>query len=111
MNKLQFDSRIKETPYYQSWYNSTMKDFDYSIDYGNIDYSNLSEVDSLILYIYAWNKTDIYPNKKGILKHFNWTNYKLQKVIKQAGIIFTEATFCERTGLLSGSGYVVYFNN
>lgn len=103
-----FDKRIKEKPYYQSWYNTTIQDGDSITDEGDIDYDGLDDINKLCLYIYAWNKSDIFPSKRGILKKFGWTNYKLQKLIKHVGKICTEATFDENTGLLSGRGYFFY---
>ena len=106
LGTVDFDSRIKENPFYQSWIN-TYGDFRDSIrDEGKINYDGLNDHQKLCLYVYAWNTADILPGKKGILKRFGWTNYKLQKLIKELkGAITTEATFSERTGLLSGRGY------
>lgn len=101
-----FDKRITEKPFYQSWHNGQFQD---SIrEDGKIDYNGLDDINKLSLYIYAWNKSDILPSKRGILKKFGWTNYKLQKLIKQVGKIRTEPTFDENTGLLSGRGYFFY---
>lgn len=105
-----FDKRIKESPSYHRWYNSTCGFNDSNRSEGLIDYEGLDDIDKLHLYIYSWNKSDILPSKCGILKKFGWTNYKLQKLIKESGKIFIEPTFDENTGLLSGKGYI-YYNN
>lgn len=99
-----FKARVKDKPYYTSVKNGQF--IDSIMDEGNIDYDGLNDHQKICLYVYAWNTSDILPGKKGILKRFGWTNYKLQKLIKEMkGVITTEATFSERTGLLSGRGY------
>lgn len=103
-----FNSRIIDSPYYQRWGDGNI---DYCRDDGKINYDGLSDCEKLCLYVYAWNKVGIYPSKKGILRTFGWTNYKLHKLIKELnGIIYTDFTICEHTGLLSGRGYV-YVNS
>ena len=97
------NKRILEPPYYQRWGDGNI---DYSKDEGKISYEGLADCQKLCLYIYAWNKSDILPRKRGILKKFGWTNYKLQKLIKQSGKICAEPTFNQNTGLLSGRGYL-----
>lgn len=100
-----FKQRVKNKPYYQSWHNGQF--IDSYRDEGKIDYEGLNDHQKLCLYVYAWNISDILPGKKGILKRFGWTNYKLQKLIKELkGTITTEVTFSEHTGLLSGRGYL-----
>ena len=99
-----FNSRIIEKPYYSRWGDGAI---DYCSDKGKIDYEGLTDVQKLCLYVYAWNTADIYPCKKGILKSFGWTNYKLQKLIRELkGKIVSEPTFSEYNGLLSGRGYL-----
>jgi len=102
-----FKDRVKDKPYYTSFHNGHFVD---SIrDEGKINYDGLNDHQKLCLYVYAWNTADIFPSKNGILKRFGWTNYKLQKMIKELkGAITTEATFSEQTGLLSGRGYFYY---
>ena len=106
LGTVDFDSRIEEKPFYQSWIN-TYGDFRDSIrEEGEINYEGLNDHQRLCLYVYAWNESDILPSKKGLLKRFGWTNYKLQKLIKQLnGKIRVQPTFSEETGLLSGCGY------
>jgi hypothetical protein len=105
----EIDRRIIEKPSYTSWHNGQFRD---SIkNEGQIDYEGLSDLQKLFLYIYAWNKSYISPSKKGILKKFGWTNYRLQKLIKKSnGLITTGPTFSDETGLLTGSGYRTYLN-
>ncbi len=104
LGTVDFKSRVEDKPYYTSFHNEQFID---SIrDEGKINYDELNAHQKLCLYVYAWNTADILPCKKGILKRFGWTNYKLQKLIKELkGAITTEATFSEDTGLLSGRGY------
>ena len=104
LGTVDFKQRVKDKPYYTSFHNGQFVD---SIrDEGKIDYDGLNDHQKLCLYVYAWNTSDILPGKKGILKRFGWTNYKLQKLIKELkGAIITEPTFSEHTGLLSGRGY------
>ncbi len=102
---LDFKNRIQEKPYFQSWHNGEF--IDSCRDEGKINYKGLNDHQKLCLYVYSWNTSDILPGKKGILKKFGWTNYKLQQIIKDLkGKIITEATFSEQTGLLSGRGYL-----
>ena len=98
-----FDKRISKKHYYDKWHNGQF--WDSYRDEGEIDYSGLDDVSKLCLYIYSWNLSDILPSKKGILKKFGWTNYKLQKLIKECGKICTLPTFNQEVALLSGSGY------
>lgn len=106
LGTVDFDSRIEEKPFYTSWTNSYGNFKDSIREEGKIDYDGLDDYQKLCLYVYAWNESDILPSKKGLLKRFGWTNYKLQKLIKQLnGLITTRPAFSEETGLLSGSGY------
>lgn len=99
-----FNARIEEKPYYQRWGD---RNIDYCKDEGKINYEGLTDCQKLCLYVFAWNSADILPGKKGILRTFGWTNYKLQKLIKELrGKISTDATFSEHTGLISGRGYI-----
>ncbi len=102
LGTVDFNGRVKDKPCYTSFHNG----HDSIRDEGKINYDGLNDHQKLCLYVYAWNTADILPGKKGILKMFGWTNYKLQKLIKELkGAITTEATFSEDTGLLSGRGY------
>lgn len=105
LTNVDFNARIKDKPFFTSFHNGQFID---SIrDDGIIDYDGLNDHQKLCLYVYAWNSANIFPGKKGILKQFNWTNYKLQKIIKELnGAIIAEPTFSEITGLLSGRGYL-----
>ena len=104
LTTVDFNARIIETPHYQRWGDGNI---DYCRFDGKINYEGLSDHQKLYLYIYAWNIVDILQGKKGILRTFGWTNYKLQKLIKELkGVIPTDFTFSEHTGLLSGRGYI-----
>jgi hypothetical protein len=107
LGTVDFDSRIEEKPFYTSWCDGE-GDFNHSIvEEGKIDYNGLNDHQKLCLYVYAWNISDVLPGKKEILNRFGWTNYKLQKLIKELkGTITIEPTFSEYTGLLSGRGYL-----
>jgi hypothetical protein len=106
MKTIDYGSRVKEYPHYQSWINSFGGFKDSIRENGVIDFEGLPENEQLCLYVYAWNKSGFLPGKKGIIKFFKWTNYKLQKIIKSLnGKIKTSPTFSEDTGLISGSGY------
>ena len=107
LGTVDFDSRIEEKPFYTRWTNSYGNFEDSIKEEGKINYDGLNDCQKLCLYVYAWNESDVLPSKKGLLKRFGWTNYKLQKLIKQLnGLIRTEPAFNEETGLLSGSGYL-----
>lgn len=110
-HSIDFSSRVKEYPMYYSWVNSLGGFKDSIREEGIINFDGLTEAEQLCLYVYAWNKSGILPGKKGILKFFKWSNYKLQKVIKSLnGDIKTSPTFSEHTGLISGSGYELTTN-
>ncbi len=100
------DARIEEKPFYVSWCGNGDNSGDSITEEGKINYDGLKDAQKLCLYIFAWNKSEILPSRYGVLKRFSWTNYKLQKIIKSLkGLIITEPTFSECTGLLSGRGY------
>jgi hypothetical protein len=106
LGTVDFDSRIEEKPFYTSWYNSDGGFNDSIREEGKINYDGLNDLQKLCLCVYAWNESDILPGKKVLLKRFGWTNYKLQKLIKELnGVIKTEPTFDQDTGLLNGRGY------
>jgi hypothetical protein len=106
LGTVDFDSRIEEKPFFISWYNSEGGFNDSIREEGKINYDGLNDLQKLCLYVYAWNESNILPSKKGLLKKFSWTNYKLQKLIRQLnGLIKTEPTFDQNTGLLNGRGY------
>lgn len=106
LGTVDFDSRIEEKPFYKSWTNGCGNFKDSISEEGKVNYDGLNNAQKLCLYIYAWNESDILPSKKGLLKRFGWTNYRLQKIIKQLnGLVVTRPSFNEETGLLSGSGY------
>lgn len=107
LGEVDFNSRIKNKPYFTRFHNGHF--YDSIRDNGEINYNGLNDHQKLCLYIFAWNTADILPGKKGIFKKFGWTNNYLQNLIKELeGAITTEATFDEHTGLLSGSGYLYY---
>ena len=103
---LSFKDRVKEKPYYTSW------DYDGGTDSidekGIIDYDGLSDAYKMLLYVYAWNISEICPFRRCVMKNFGWTAYKVGKLFKQLkeeGLIESVATFSERTGMISGRGY------
>lgn len=105
LSKKEMDERISETPYFMSWDNGEF--IDSLREEGDINYEGLDLINSVCLYIYAWNKEDFYPRKRGILKKFNITDYEFQKIRKEISIIRTAPTVNPNTGLLNGSGYVL----
>jgi hypothetical protein len=69
----------------------------------------------MYLYVYAWNLTEKCPFKRSIMRKFNWTSYKVQKLFGQLKEFGMESvpTFNEHDLKLSGRGYMVdtYFIN
>mgnify|MGYP003563310355 CR=1 FL=1 len=107
---LSFKERVKEKPYSTSW------DYDGGTDSinedGNIDCEGLDGAYKMLLYVYAWNMSELCPFRSCVMKHFGWTAYKVGKLFKQLksqGLIESTATFSERTGMLSGRGYRLYW--
>src|SRR5688572_26755806 len=106
MTREDFDKRIKELPFAMAWKNTIGGFMDGIREDGVINYDGLKDSEKLCLYVYAWNKAEFLPGKKGILRTFGWSNYKLQNLIKGLdGKITTGATINPDTGLLSGRGY------
>jgi len=105
MTEQEMKFRITEKPYYTSWYNNTCGFEDSLTNEGVINYEGLSDVDKLRLYVFAWNCAGFLPGKNSVLKKFGWTDGYFKSVRKEAGLT-TDATFSERTGLISGRGYV-----
>ena len=108
-------SRVKEKPYSSSfdwpleWGGGVMS----VNDEGDVDYSNLSDEQKMFLYVYSYNVNDICPSKKGIMKKFNWTDYKVKKMYRalQKEGMDCVPVWSERTGLLSGKGYRCHYND
>jgi hypothetical protein len=105
---LSFKDRVKEKPYYTDW------DYDGGTDSineeGKIDYEGLDDAYKMLLYIYAWNLSELCPYRSSVMKKFGWTAYKvgkLFKVLKAESVIESVATFSERTGMISGRGYQI----
>lgn len=81
------------------------------IENGKLNYEGLNDYEKMILYIYAWNLSDLCPRKKSVMKEFGWSAYKVAKMyreLKQYGLQCV-AVFSENTGLLCGRGYCYYF--
>ena len=105
MKTAEMKLRIKEKPFYQSWYNRECGFEDSILEKGEIDYSGLNDNEKFCLIVYAWNIADICPSRKTIKDAFNWTTYKVQKIFRETNEITITPTMSESTGLLSGSGY------
>lgn len=107
---LGFKDRVKERPYYIAWDCDSGTD---SInDEGKIDYEGLDDAYKMLLYIYAWNISELCPYRRSVMKKFGWTAYKvgkLFKTLKAEGLIESVATFSEITGMISGRGYQIHW--
>jgi hypothetical protein len=105
---LSFKDRVKEKPYYTDWdYDGGTNSIN---EEGKIDYDGLDDAYKMLLYIYAWNLSELCPYRSSVMKKFGWTAYKvgkLFKVLKAEGVIESVATFSERTGMISGQGYQI----
>lgn len=100
-----YQSRIKEYPICLSW--DCAGSADSFREKGKIDYSDLSDEEKLCLFVYAWNRSDICPRKKTIQDEFGWSAYKVSKLAKECKRIEVVTTVNERTGMLSGRGYLL----
>lgn len=108
----ELDSRIVKLPLYDSW--------TYSAEFGGgrdcffeeseINTEGLTEHEMFVLYVHAWNKSDMCPSRSLLMKRFGWTKYKIGKLFKELKNSGLEsvATFSEETGLLCGRGYRFY---
>ena len=104
----EFEKRIKEFPSYLSWNDGIYID-SISND-GVIDYAGLSDQEKILLYVYAWNKSEICPFKRSVMQKFKWSSYKVSKLfreLKGKGLIYCVPTFSEDSGLLNGTGYMI----
>lgn len=75
---------------------------------GDFDFTGLNDHEKLALVVYAWNLSDICPNRNTICKLFGWSKYKVSKLARELKPFGLEcvATFCEWTLKLSGRGYL-----
>jgi len=77
-----------------------------------VDASGLSEKELLIAIIYAYNTLsnddDIYyiMTKKRLKKYFNWSDYKIHKMVKSTPEIVVKPAWDDE-GYLCGNGYVI----
>lgn len=74
---------------------------------GILNYEGLNDYERLLLYIHAWNLSDICPFRRTIMKEFSWSAYKVSKMCKELKPYGLECipVVSERTGLLAGRGY------
>jgi hypothetical protein len=112
----ELSSRIICKPYYLEWkYPSDLGKgrIDNLKEEGAINYNGLTDQQKMILYVYAWNLSDLCPFKKTVMKEFNWTAYKVGKLFKELKDYGLQCVplFSEETGLLSGKGYLYNFSN
>lgn len=101
--------RIRESPNYIEW--TQPKEWggmrDSIICNGSIDYIGLTDEEKMFVFIYAWNTSNLCPNKKCVMTEFGWNAYKVYKLfkgLKQYGMECV-STFSATTGLLCGRGY------
>jgi hypothetical protein len=107
---LSLKDRVKEKPYYTDWDCCYGGGTDSITEEGKIDYEGLDDAKKMLLYVYAWNLSEICPGRRSVMKKFGWTAYKvgqLFKSLKAQRLIESVATFSERTGVLNGRGYRV----
>ena len=104
-------ARVIEKPFYHDWDTLASGGTKDSIrDRGKINYEGLNDHEKMILYIFAWNLSDLCPTKRSVEKEFDWTPYKVAKMYRELKAYGLEcvALFSEHTGLLCGRGYHYY---
>ncbi len=77
-----------------------------------IDFSGLSDVEKLALYLYQWDMDDMVVFARTIANYFGWSRYKIRKLRNQINntkncnyYIDICTVFSEENGLLAGNGY------
>jgi hypothetical protein len=105
--------RVVDKPFYTEWdYPAECGGGKDSIrEKGKLNYEGLNDHEKMILYIYAWNLSNMCPTKKSVMKNFGWTAYKVAKMYRELKSYGLEcvALFSENTGLLCGGGYRYYY--
>jgi hypothetical protein len=109
LNDSDLGSRVIKNPYFTSW--DFPKEHGGGVDCiceeGEINYDGLNDHEKMILYIFAWNKSNICPSKKSVVGRFGWSSYKVAKMFKELkNYLKCVYLFSERTGLLAGRGYL-----
>ncbi len=75
-----------------------------------INYDGLNDHERFVLYVYSANMDDKCARTRVMMKHFQWSRYKIQKLYRELSpLVECVATFNESTGMLSGRGY--YFHS
>lgn len=75
-----------------------------------IDYSGLSDIDKLIVYLRSWNQNDICPYRKMVEREFGWKKSYVQKLRKESLVIEVISLISEYKGGYYGRGYWVDFS-
>jgi hypothetical protein len=84
---------------------------DSNIEEDSIDFSGLNEHEQLALLIYAYTLSDLCVFKRYCASYFGWEPLKVAKLVREINAekenywIDIDATFDQKTGLLSGKGY------
>ena len=103
------NERVIKKPFYDEWVYSEEYGggSDYIKEEGQINFEGLNDHEKFLLYVFAWNKSEMCPSRSGVMRKFNWTAYKVGKMFKElkGKYLYSVATFSESTGLLSGRGY------
>lgn len=103
-----FETRIKQSPESEGWYNWEGGFFDGYSEYGKYNFDGLSDAEKVELIVFAWNDIDLLPTSKTIAKTLEIEVREARKLIKTAreeGLIKNTPAFSEHTGLVCGSGY------
>jgi hypothetical protein len=115
ISKSELSARVIEKPFCIEW--DMPAEFGGHIgvfkENGSLNYEGLNEHEKLILYVYAWNLSDICPFRRTVMKEFSWSAYKVSKMCKA---LMPYGLKCipvvsERTGLLAGRGYEYHPSN
>jgi hypothetical protein len=110
-----FSNRIKNHPLYSDWLNDVCGFADNINEETCIDFEGLNDHEKLALFIKSYSDNDMCVFKRHCAKYFNWSEYKVAKLVKEINAEKTKywidfvPTFNESNGLLSGKGYQ-FFN-
>lgn len=107
-----FRARIKSKPF-----SISLENLEYGsssiFEEAEIDFGGLSDSEKLACFLYSYYLKDMCVFKKHIMRYFNWSSYKVRKLVKEINsnkcnyYIEYVPTRDEDTGLLSGKGYLL----
>jgi hypothetical protein len=111
ITKSNFESRIKTLPEVFQWQIPDDGTYDGCNIKGNVDYSGLTDIEKMALYIYSYSRIEVGVSRHAVSKQFGWSKYKVSKLRKELDeFVETQTLFSDDTGLIGGRGYVLAFD-